>query len=170
MPVDLDTCGTWGIFTASGAKQPGLLPRRGQIAVLFHDLGKATELFQSKLHRGLKRGAKPEADAVRHELFSAVVWDELVGKMSDHELIARLGELTSGDIDEACRRVIGRLRSFHQHPTKPMQLDFAERNDLPHEWESTIAHAVGMLVLTRHRLPEGNGNHLRLQTGHRVMS
>lgn len=141
-----------------------------QIAVLFHDLGKATELFQSKLRRGLKRGAKPEADAVRHELFSAVAWDELVGELSDGDLIQRLGSLTSGDIDEACNGAIDRLWSFHAHPEKPMQFAFAERNGRPHEREGTIAHAVGMLVLTHHRLPEGSGNHLRLQTEQHVKS
>ncbi|MGE0630370.1 MAG: CRISPR-associated endonuclease Cas3'' [Hyphomicrobiaceae bacterium] len=62
-----------------------------RIAVLFHDLGKATRLFQDKLRRGLKRGAILEADAVRHELFSAVFWDLLVGGLGDADLIKRFG-------------------------------------------------------------------------------
>lgn len=141
-----------------------------RLAVLFHDLGKATELFQNKLRRGLKRGTKPEADAVRHELFSAVVWDQLVGKLSDTDLIKRLGKLTSADIDKACGDAIGRLQRFHGNPGNPMKLKFAECDDKPQEREGTIAHAIGMLILTHHRLPEGSGNHLRLQAGQHVTS
>jgi len=36
-----------------------------RVAALFHDLGKATILFQGKLRRALA-GGKPEADAIRH--------------------------------------------------------------------------------------------------------
>src|SRR4051794_5732261 len=43
------------------------------LAALFHDLGKATRLFQDKL-----RASEPIADAVRHEVVSLYAWDEAV--------------------------------------------------------------------------------------------
>lgn len=139
-----------------------------QIAVLFHDLGKATRLFQDKLRRSLKKNAKHEADPVRHELFSAAVWDELVGNLGDTDLIKRLGELIPSDIDAACKSAVKRLQGLHRSSDKPMKLAFAERDDSPDGCEGTIAHAIGMLILTHHRLPEGNSNHLRLLAGRHV--
>ena len=84
-----------------------------RIAILFHDLGKATKLFQDKLRRALKKGATPEADPVRHELMSAVVWDVLVGDLDDADLIKRLSELSPADIDKACGTAIERLRRYY---------------------------------------------------------
>lgn len=139
-----------------------------QIAALFHDLGKATKLFQDKLKRALKRPAQREADPVRHELFSAIVWDELVGSLDDGELINKLGELSATDIDGACEAAIDRLRRFRNSPSDPMELAFSERDNSPAEREGTIAYAVGMLILTHHRLPDGSDNHLRLEPGAHV--
>ncbi|MGE0290392.1 MAG: HD domain-containing protein [Bradyrhizobium sp.] len=134
-----------------------------RIAILFHDLGKATALFQNKLREALKkRGAKPVADVVRHELFSAVVWDELVGSCDDGGLIKRLGDITRDDIDSACEKAIARLRRIHSRPDEAMKLAFAERDDQAQAREGTLAHAIGMLILTHHRLPEANSTHLRL--------
>ncbi len=139
-----------------------------RIAILFHDLGKATVLFQNKLREALKKNPKRVADAVRHELFSAVVWDKLVGDLDDNSLIKLLAELKPQDIDVACEEVVDRLSRFHRHPNIPMKLAFAERNDEASEREGTLAHAIGMLILTHHKLPEGSGTHLRLQAGAHV--
>jgi CRISPR-associated endonuclease/helicase Cas3 len=133
-----------------------------QLAVLFHDLGKATKLFQAKLRRSLNSNAKPEADPVRHELFSAVVWDRLVGDLEDVPLIKRLRDLKPDDIDEACESAVQRLLGLHAKPGHPMKLALAERDNSPEGREGTIAHAVGLLILTHHRLPDGSSNHLRL--------
>jgi len=126
-----------------------------RVGVLFHDLGKATTLFQKKLRRALLRGARPEADAVRHELHSATVWDELVGALDDEALIERLRTLDTAAIDAACERAMPRLHAMHANPASPIGLTFADRED-------TIAHAIGMLVLTHHRLPEGDESHRAL--------
>lgn len=137
-----------------------------RIAALFHDLGKATRLFQNKLWRALRGGA-PEADPIRHELHSAVVWDILTNGLDDEALIARLAGLAPSDIDAACRKAAapqGPLHGMHAEPGAPVtsvapgdpvRLSFADR-------EGSIAHAVGMLVLTHHRLPEGSSNHRTL--------
>jgi CRISPR-associated endonuclease/helicase Cas3 len=142
-----------------------------RIAILFHDLGKATVLFQSKLRVALKkRGAEPVSDAVRHELFSAVVWDELVGSRDDDELIERLKNISSIDIDGACEKAIVRLRGFHRQPDHAMKLAFAERDNQAQAREGTLAYAIGMLILTHHRLPEANTTHLRLDARAHVNS
>lgn len=125
------------------------------LAVLFHDLGKATRLFQKKLRRALANPSKPEADPVRHELFSAMVWDCLFGDLPDAELIAALRDLASHDIDRACDAAIPRLVAIHRQPDHPIKFLFAGH-------EGGIAHAVGMLILTHHRLPDGTSSHLGL--------
>lgn len=141
-----------------------------RIAILFHDLGKATVLFQKKLCGALRRGVKIGPDAVRHELFSAVVWDELVGDLDDAALIERLGKVTATDIDDACARVVkrSRLRDYHSQPTTPLKLAFAEQNGETSAREGTLAYAIGMLILTHHRLPIGSSSHLRLEAGAHV--
>ena len=60
-----------------------------RIAILFHDLGKATQVFQDMLAAAL-RGDATEGTFIRHELFSAMVWDVLFGKLDDTELKAAL--------------------------------------------------------------------------------
>lgn len=153
-------------YARSEAEQSRLAIVR--IAILFHDLGKATVLFQNKLRNALRRGARPEADAVRHELVSAVVWDELVGDLDDEALIERLKSVTPSDIDNACNMAVTRLRGYHSHPETPMKLAFAEQDGKVSGREGTLANAIGMLILTHHRLPDGSSNHLRLQAGAHV--
>ena len=125
------------------------------LAVLFHDLGKAMRMFQQKLRRALANPNKPEADPVRHELFSAMVWDNLFGELPDAELIAALRALTPQGVDLACEAVVPLLVKIHSRPNQPIKFLFGER-------AGGIAYAVGMLILTHHRLPEGSSNHLGL--------
>ena len=96
---------------------------------------------------------------------SSVVWDLLVGDLDDLALIKQLGQLSPADIDNACKAAIQRLRGYYDSPDNPMKLSFCERDNSPCAREGTIAHAVGMLILTHHRLPDGSGSHLRLQAG-----
>lgn len=124
------------------------------IAALFHDLGKATLLFQGKLARALK-GSDPEADPVRHELFSAAVWDELFGAIPDEALAAALAALTPDRVDAACKGVRRGLLRAHSRPEDPLRLRFLTRT-------GTLSHLIGMLILTHHRLPEAESDHLTL--------
>ncbi|SFQ69162.1 CRISPR-associated endonuclease/helicase Cas3 [Roseivivax halotolerans] len=123
-----------------------------RIAALFHDLGKATILFQEKLQRALNGGA-PEADPVRHELQSAAVWDYLFGKTQDDELPDALCALRAENVDKACEAVRRPLGSIAKTPDRPLDFDFLNR-------EGSLAHAIGMLILTHHRLPDGGSNML----------
>lgn len=134
--------------TAFSAPSPSRATAR--IAALFHDLGKATILFQNKLRRALS-GAKPEADPVRHELHSAALWDHLFGTISDAALPAALCALEPKDIDAACDAVRAKLTKLALNPGSPLELSFLEQ-------EGSLSHAIGMLILTHHRLPEGNTN------------
>lgn len=124
------------------------------IAALFHDLGKATLLFQGKLARVLK-GGDPEADPVRHELFSAAVWDALFGAVEDEALPGALAALSPDKVDAACKGVRRDLVRAHSRPEDPLKLRFLNR-------PGTLSHLIGMLILTHHRLPEAESDHLTL--------
>ena len=76
------------------------------VAALFHDLGKATVMFQGKLQRALK-GVKHEGDPVRHELQSAAVWDDLFGSCADAELADTASSATT--LTPESVRIIGGL-------------------------------------------------------------
>lgn len=124
------------------------------IAALFHDLGKATNLFQAKLYRALTGGA-PEADAIRHELFSAAVWNDLYGSMSDTDIIAGLAKATPASIDQACMSVKKTLMEIYKSPNDPLNFEFIPR-------VGSLSHLIGMLILTHHRLPEGEADHVTM--------
>lgn len=125
-----------------------------RIAALFHDLGKATLLFQEKLRRALA-GGPPEADPVRHELHSAAVWDALFGEAEDAELISGLADPDPAGIDQACKGVVRTLGSLQPAPDDPLPFRFLDR-------EGSLAHLIGSLILTHHRLPDGDSDHLTL--------
>jgi len=124
-----------------------------QIAALFHDLGKATNLFQNKLRFALE-GGKPKADAVRHELFSVAVWDYLFGNTADDDLSDALQELTSEKIDSACYKVCRILPPLAAARTKPLGFRFLKHED-------RLSYAIAMLIFTHHRLPEGDSDLLK---------
>lgn len=136
-----------------------------QIAALFHDMGKATNLMQRKLRRSLTSPSF-EADAIRHEVFSAFVWDELFGGHDDAKLLAALAACTGADIDRVMRPVKKRLLKLHSDCRKadgnvPVRLAFLEN-------DASIAMAVGHLILSHHRLCEGSDNFLRFTAGAHV--
>ena len=121
------------------------------IAALFHDLGKATRMFQDKLRRALA-GAAPESDPVRHELFSAAVWDRLVGELSDLELSGALLALTPERIDSECTVVIPALVRLVNRPEEALDFRFLSSTGL--------SNLIGLLILTHHRLPQGEADHI----------
>jgi len=119
-----------------------------RIAALFHDLGKATTLFQDKLCRALE-GGQPEADPVRHELHSAAVWDHLFGTVADDALPPALQALQPDAIDAACDAVRPMLTKLAAAPNGKVPFEFLKQ-------ENSLSYAVGMLILTHHRLPSGD--------------
>lgn len=128
-----------------------------RIAALFHDLGKATVLFQESI-TGALLGAQPEAAFLRHELFSAVVWDRIFGCCEDCDLKAALADVTPADIDAACSAAIDWLLQDGSPASRSLAFDFLVD-------ESRLTFAIGMLILTHHRLPDGGSDHISLRGG-----
>ncbi len=124
-----------------------------QIAALFHDLGKATVLFQAKLRAALA-GRPTVADAVRHELVSVVVWDLLVGNLDDAALIENLRGITSERIDQAFTEAVELLVRWHAQVRASGNACLnLKSEDVPER----LAFQIGALILTHHRLPETDG-------------
>jgi CRISPR-associated endonuclease/helicase Cas3 len=128
-----------------------------RIAALFHDLGKATILFQEMLDNALLK-IKSGPSSIRHELFSAVVWDRLFGTFDDRTLKSSLSGISPSDIDAACLCAIDWLLRDGSPADRPLVFDFLSD-------ERRLTFAIGMLILTHHRLPEGATDHIGLRGG-----
>ncbi|WP_411839800.1 HD domain-containing protein [Paracoccus sp. ME4] len=120
-----------------------------RIAAMFHDIGKATRLFQSKLRDAIL-GKDTSADALRHELISALAWDELTRGRSETELLDFLQRVSAADIDRAMLGAadLGAgifLRAKAQGNEAEIHFDFLTG--------PPTAFGVGILILGHHRLP-----------------
>lgn len=107
-----------------------------RLAALFHDLGKANDIFQQKL-----RKPKADADPFRHEWVSLRLFQSLVGDTcrSDHGWLERLivldGSETGTVLKKLCKDGIDKVYS----PFRTLQLP--------------LARVVGWLIVSHHRLP-----------------
>jgi CRISPR-associated endonuclease/helicase Cas3 len=128
-----------------------------RIAALFHDLGKAMVLFQEMIARALEN-APAEASFIRHELFSAVVWDREFGALDDQTLQTALANTSPAKIDAACVSAIDWLLRDGSPANQRLGFDFLSD-------ERRLTFAIGMLILTHHRLPEGETDHVGLRGG-----
>jgi CRISPR-associated endonuclease/helicase Cas3 len=137
------------------AERNGLAAVR--IAALFHDLGKATVLFQQMIDGALSSKV-PVSTFIRHELFSAVVWDLLFGKFDDGDLKRVIPTLTPVEIDAACVSAVDWLLCDGSPVNRRLSFDFLQD-------ETRLSFAVGMLILTHHKLPEGETDHCGLRGG-----
>lgn len=100
------------------------------IAALFHDWGKASEFFQSKLKA---TSSKPIGDPLRHEWISVLFLRAYVNGQSDQQWLERLAK---GEFDKA--QLIRRVAEDHATPL----------SDLP-----PVAASIAWLILSHHRLP-----------------
>jgi CRISPR-associated endonuclease/helicase Cas3 len=128
-----------------------------RIAALFHDLGKATVLFQEMIKSALKK-TKSEVSFIRHELFSTVVWDRLFGSLNNQELKKSLASISSDRIDKACMSALDWLLCDGSPHEKVLDFDFLKN-------EHSLTFAVGMLILTHHKLPKGDSDHIKILGG-----
>lgn len=110
------------------------------IAGLFHDLGKANVLFQSKLE-----GKGKGFEAFRHEWLSLRLFQAFVGGMSDREWLEKL--LRPEEIDE--KALLAALVS-----DSPGQSGKDKPFKLWQEQGQPLARIVGWLILSHHRLPQ----------------
>lgn len=106
------------------------------LAALLHDLGKASVAFQRRL-----AGRLTERNQYRHEWVSLRLFEAFVGEDDDATWLARLVAPTAQDD----AHWIGRLRRDGLDGTLPTP--FAA---LKH---TSLARAIGWLVVTHHRLP-----------------
>lgn len=167
--------GARGMFAADGrcaistrTRQQAALKPAGEVgllgmvetAALFHDVGKASNLFQNKLRTVLKNG-KPLADAVRHELVSAMVLAELIPISSSDasSVAARLAEISADPsmIENAwvtaadlCFKAFKADTPDHEIFTRSGGQTSAALGD-PASCRSQLI----LLVLSHHRLPSG---------------
>ncbi|AHF01508.1 CRISPR-associated protein Cas3 [Thiomicrospira aerophila AL3] len=108
-----------------------LIKSLAAIAALFHDWGKASEFFQSKL---TAKSAKPIGDPLRHEWISVLFLRAYVNGQSDTQWLERLAK---GEFDKA-----ELLRSVAEDHATPL-------SDLP-----PVAASIAWLILSHHRLPQ----------------
>jgi len=108
------------------------------IAGLFHDFGKANELFQKKLkpnHKGVL------SEPYRHEWVSLRMFQAFVHDLSDEEWLQKLLNVSADDEKRVCDNLIrDGLDEKAVNPFKALQ--------------EPLAKTVGWLILTHHRLPK----------------
>lgn len=133
-----------------------------RLAAMFHDMGKATNLFQRKLHAALN-GAPAQADALRHELVSALAWDELAKGRNEVDLLRYLQHMPAGDLDAAMVAAALKgaeiFRGVQDADRDGKGVEFAFLSGPP------TALAVGLLVLGHHRQPMLSLNGTQPTTG-----
>lgn len=112
------------------------------IAALFHDFGKASNIFQAKLAGSISdQSKKIEQEPCRHEWVSLKLFQAFVDGDSDKEWLEKLASLKEED--------------------PPVNLSGKRFKELTNSTESPLgaishlplAQAVGWLILTHHRLP-----------------
>lgn len=113
------------------------------VAAFFHDVGKASVLFQRRMDR--PAGELAAQEPVRHEFISAAVFDALLGDAADEEFSARLGALTARDHQRAWATVPAVVGAAVADPAAPLPFRFLTGD--------AMTRSVGHLVLSHHRLP-----------------
>ena len=110
------------------------------MAALWHDVGKANDVFAAKL----RPGAKPAKDPYRHEWVSLRLFQTFVGSQAtttDDDWLERLSAGAFASLDESSALYRDGLEPLNG-PAPPTLAQ------LP-----PIARAIGWLILTHHRLP-----------------
>ncbi len=108
------------------------------LAALFHDWGKASEFFQTKLAE-----SKIIGDPLRHEWISTLFLNAFVNAETDEQWLTRLanGEIKASDL----QTIVNDKHKRQQHKNKPL-------SQLPN-----AASLLAWLVVSHHRLPLHHG-------------
>lgn len=104
------------------------------LAALFHDWGKATQLFQQKLKPNSKNAFK--GDPIRHEWISVLLLNAFIQMTKSDNDTHWLTALANGEVDEEQLKKL-----VMQQRLKPL-------SDLP-----PVAQLVTWLIVSHHRLP-----------------
>ena len=112
------------------------------IAGLFHDFGKANQLFQKKL-----KGVGKTYEPFRHEWVSLLLFKQFVGQLSDREWLEKLSNVSPQDEENL-------LNNF------PEKNDQLKENPLAgfNSERQILAKFIGWLILSHHRLPVSRRN------------
>ncbi|MEE9396920.1 MAG: type I-F CRISPR-associated helicase Cas3f [Methylococcales bacterium] len=120
-----------------------LIKSLAALAALFHDWGKASELFQEKLKP--ESDNKFKGDPLRHEWISTLFFNAFVNGETDEQWLTRLvnGEIKTGDL----QTLVSDKHKNQQHKNKPL-------SQLPN-----AASLLVWLIVSHHRLPIDNGTY-----------
>ncbi|MET1254834.1 type I-F CRISPR-associated helicase Cas3f [Aliikangiella maris] len=108
------------------------------IAALFHDFGKANQLFQNKIDPDKKSKL---SEPFRHEWISLIIFCAFVGDLNDEAWLKKLSEIQTSE-DKKIKDKIKQSTYLKVHSYCPLQ-------DLP-----PLAKTIGWLILTHHKLPQ----------------
>lgn len=111
------------------------------IAGLFHDFGKANDLFQLKLN-GL---TKTKGEPYRHEWISLRLFEAFTTGKSDHDWLTQLSAITQ-QAERIEKRVIKTLSKGESEQPRPL-IDLAP-----------FATLIAWLIVSHHRLPMANAS------------
>ena len=125
-----------------------------RIAALFHDLGKATPMFQNKLRRAMKCPPYAIVDPLRHEVFSAFLFDAFTHNMTDNQLLEKMQapfeeliELLNASSSNAAKVCFHQIDGRTNAGGAPRRLPLADFGS-----SRGLAGAIISLILTHHRL------------------
>ncbi|WP_432463660.1 type I-F CRISPR-associated helicase Cas3f [Agarivorans sp. QJM3NY_33] len=118
------------------------------IAGLFHDFGKANDLFQEKL-KGL---TESQGEPYRHEWVSLRLFEAFSKGKTDHEWLTQLAKIyTCEQGTKVEKQVLSQLF-----------IDGGHQNQRVFDGLAAFAKLVSWLIVSHHRLPMANGNSVQL--------
>lgn len=117
------------------------------IAGLFHDIGKANNIFQKKL----KDSKENHGEGFRHEWISLRLFEAFVGGENNKSWLERLAQISANDEE----RILNRL-------TKDSNTTENNRNPFLSMSASPLAQIIGWLIVSHHLLPRSTENEPRL--------